>query len=207
MALMKLLKIFTGYLTVALALMLLAGCETTGSSGFGAGGKNAVSSVPPNVFKVGDLVIVTFSGINSGTPIAPHEERIKEDGAITLTLIGSVKAEGKTPGQLQKVIRDLFVPKYFGESLNITVKGQERFFYVGGEVKSNSRYSWVEGMTLVKAIQNAGGFTDYAKSSKVRITRQDGKTFTVNYDKAIVNPSLDVPIYPDDSINVPRKSW
>ena len=147
--------------------------------------------------------LFVFSGVE--TPIPQHEERIKEDGTITLSLIGSVKAEGKTPGQLQKDIRDLYVPKYYSQSLNVTVKSQDRFFYVGGEVKANNRYPWVEGMTIVKAIQNAGGFTDYAKSSKVRVTRADGKTFTVNYDKAIVNPELDVPIYPDDSINVPRK--
>jgi protein involved in polysaccharide export with SLBB domain len=61
-------------------------------------------------------------------------------------------------------------------------------------------------MTLVKAIQNAGYFTDYAKRSKVRITRQDGKTFTVNFDRANEDPRYDEPIYPGDSITVPKKS-
>ena len=202
MAQMKLLKQLTGCLMVTLALLLLVGCETIGSSGSGP----KETPAPSIVFKVGDLVIVTFSGLG-GTPIPPHEERIKEDGTVTLSLIGSVKAVGKTPGQLQKDIRDLYVPAYFGPSLNITVKAQERYFYVGGEVKANGRYPWVEGMTAVKAIQNAGGLTDYANHKKVRITRQSGKQLTVNYDKALENPALDIPVYPDDSINVPKKIW
>ena len=105
---------------------------------------------------------------------------------------------------MQKDVRDSYVPKFYTQTLNVTVRAQERFIYVGGEVKANSRYPWVEGMTVVKAIQNAGGLTDYAKASKVRVTRQQ-KTFTVNYTKALENPSLDVPVYPDDTINVPRR--
>ena len=155
-------------------------------------------------FKVGDLVFVTFSGIEQ--PLAQHEERVKEDGTLTLAQIGSVKAVGKTPGQLQKDIRDRYVPRFYTESFNVTVRSQDRFFYVGGEVKGNNRYPWVEGMTMVKAIQNAGGLTEWARASKVRVTRQNGRTFTVNYDKALEDAKYDVPIYPDDSINVPRRS-
>ena len=201
MALMKLLKQTMACLAVVLGMALLAGCETTGSGGFGGDGKSS-STVPAYVFKVGDLVIVGFAGVEPAIP--QHEERIKEDGTITLSLVGSIKADGKTPGQLQKDIRESYVPKFYTESLNITVRAQERYFYVGGEVKANSKYPWVEGMTVVKAIQNAGGLTDYAKASKVRVTRQQ-RTFTINYTKALEDPSLDVPVYPDDTINVPRR--
>jgi len=198
MAQMTLLKKMAGCLMGLAALFLLAGCETTSSvSPDGPGRAPSVDLRP------GDLVVVTFSGVEPLIP--PHEEKIKDDGTVTLALIGSVKAEGKTPGQLQKDIRALYVPKYYTESLNVTVRSQDRYFYVGGEVKANNRYPWVEGMTVVKAIQNAGGFTEWARTSRVRVTRQDGKTFTVNYDKALENSKFDAPIYPDDSINVPRR--
>jgi protein involved in polysaccharide export with SLBB domain len=74
-------------------------------------------------------------------------------------------------------------------------------------VKSPSRYPWTEGMTVVKAIQTAGYFTDYAKTSKVRVTRLNGKSIIMNYDKALENPERDVPVYPGDTINVPRRVW
>ena len=60
-------------------------------------------------------------------------------------------------------------------------------------------------MTLVKAIQTAGGFLEYAKTSKVRVTRVSGKTIVIDYDKAIVDSTYDVPIYPGDTINVPKR--
>ena len=158
---------------------------------------------PSNVLGSGDLITVNFTGVE--TPPTQHEERIKEDGTITLSLIGSVQAKGKTTGQLQADIRNLYVPKYYAASLNVTVKWQERYFFVGGEVKSASRYPWTEGMTLVKAIQTAGGFLEYAKTSKVRVTRVSGKTIVIDYDKAIVDSTYDVPIYPGDTINVPKR--
>lgn len=205
MAQMNLLKKMAGCLVMVAALCLLAGCETTGSGQAGGGEKAGPGPVGSVVLKPGDLVVVTFSGVEPLIP--PHEEKIKDDGTVTLTLIGSVKAEGRTPGQLQKDIRNLYVPRFYTQSLNVTVRSQDRYFYVGGEVKASNRYPWVEGMTVVKAIQNAGGFTEYSKSTKVRITRQDGKTFTVNYDKALEDPAFDVPIYPDDSINVPKRRF
>src|SRR5512137_1618558 len=49
--------------------------------------KDRPSSASTDVFRVGDVVSVTFSGISEQIPA--HEERIKEDGTITLFLIKS----------------------------------------------------------------------------------------------------------------------
>lgn len=202
MAQMNLFKKLMGCLTVLSALLLLAGCETTSApSGTGAKGSNK-SQISSLAFKVDDLVLVTFSGVETVPP--QHEERIKEDGTITLAGVGPVQAVGKTPGQLQKEIRDLYVPKLYAPNFNVVVRGQDRFFYVGGEVKINNRYPWVEGLTVVKAIQNAGGITEWANPKKVSVTRS-GKTFRVNFNKALLNPDLDMSVDPDDSINVPRR--
>jgi len=202
MASINLLKKLGGSLAVVVVLFTLAGCDTTNPHTGGAAADVPSSDIIG--FKMGELVVVNFSGVDA--QIQPHEERVKEDGNITLTLIGSVKAEGKTPGLLAEDIRKRYVEgRFYQPSLTVTVKQPERFFFVGGEVKAASRYQWVEGMTIVKAIQNCGYFTDYAKRSKVRITRQNGKSYTVDYDKALLNPELDIPVYPGASINVPRK--
>ena len=198
MAQMNLVKKVAGCLLVLVALAMLAGCET--GSGAGARRQGTSSS---RKFHVGELVSIKFSGVE--TQIPDHEERVKEDGTVTLSQIGSVKAEGTTPGELQEAIRARYVPKYYTESFTVTVRSQDRYFYVGGEVKQNNRYSWVEGMTAVKAIQNAGGFTEWANQKKVRVTSEDQKTFLLNYDKALVKPEFDLPVEPNDVITVPRK--
>lgn len=204
---MNLIKAWAGGLLAALVLCLLAGCGTTGPKT--DGGMFNQTSPPPvasaGTFHVGDLVIVTFSGLSE--PIPQHEERVKEDGTITLPQIGAIKAEGRTSGELQKDIRSKYVDgRLFSSSLNITVKGQERYFFVKGEVNRASSYVWAEGMTVLKAIASAGDFNDFANRKKVTVTRVDGRQFTINCDKAQRDPKLDLPIYPGDTINVPR-TW
>jgi polysaccharide export outer membrane protein len=158
--------------------------------------------VPMDTFCVGDMVTVTFSGVEN--PIAPHEERIKDDGTITLPLIGSVIATGKTPGKLQNEIQGSYVPKYYTR-LVVTVKQLDRFFYVGGEVRRPERQLWLGEVTVTQAIQSAGGFTDFADKTKVQVTRADGSTILVNCKQALKRPKLDPKVLPRDSIHVPKR--
>lgn len=197
----------TATLGLAVLALALAGCESTNSGGtFAEVPLPAVKPTKPistETLNIGDQVVVTFSGVDA--QIAPHEEKIKDDGTITLTLLGQVKAAGRTPGELQREIRDLYITnKIYTQNLNVTVKALERFFFVGGQVRAPNRYPYAEGMTVLKAIQTAGDFNEFAKRTKVQVTRADGRTLIVNCKKALTNPTLDIPVYPGDSINVPR---
>jgi protein involved in polysaccharide export with SLBB domain len=153
-------------------------------------------------FAIGDLVTVKFSGTID--TIQQHEERIKGDGTITLYLIGPVKADGKTPGELQREIHDLFVPKYY-KRLTVIVTGEQRVYYVGGQVRQPGRQVYLGATTVTKAIQSAGDFTDFAARKRVELTRADGKTITVDCVKAARDPSLDPPVFPGDKVNVPMR--
>jgi polysaccharide biosynthesis/export protein len=154
-------------------------------------------------FHVGETVKVSFSG--PPEPIDPHEELIKEDGDVTLPLIGSVKAVGKTAGELQKEIHDLYVPQYYVR-LNVTVQPGDLIYYVRGEVKLPGRQLYVGETTVTKAITSSGDFTDFA-SHKVSLIRANGQLVKVNVDKALEDPTLDVQIYPGDQVVVPRRLW
>ena len=122
-AILKMTGRVTGWLGIVLLVGWLAvGCQTQGDKGkFSATGSissttnatqvpalgpESVGPFAPDIerFAIGDLIHVTFSGITD--PIQPHEERIKDDGTITLPLIGAIKAGGKTPGELQKAITE-----------------------------------------------------------------------------------------------------
>ncbi|MGA4643821.1 polysaccharide biosynthesis/export family protein [Limisphaera sp. 4302-co] len=168
------------------------------SSTNGASGAVAVER-----FRIGDTVTVTFSGVEPPPP--PHEERIKEDGTITLPMIGSVIAAGKTAGELQKEIQERYSRYY--TRLTVTVKSLERFYYVGGEVRSPGRYPWLGELTVTQAIQSAGDFTDFARKTRVLLVRANGQTEVVNCRKAIENPELDPKVMPGDRIHVPRRFW
>ena len=166
-------------------------------------------AAPPNGaevarFRVGDSIIVSFSGAPEIIP--DHIESIKEDGTITLSLIGAVDAVGKTAGELQSEIHDGYVPKYYVR-LTVTVKSGDRVYYVGGEVNSHgSRQLYVDGTTVTKAIQSAGGLSDFANHSNIWLIRAStGQRIRVNYDDALKNPAKDPPVYPNDQINVGKR--
>ena len=136
-----------------------------------------------------------------------HEELIKEDGTITLPLIGSVKAVGKTAGELQTEIQTNYVPKYYVR-LTVTVKPGDLFYFVQGEVNSHgSRLPYTGETTVTKAIAAAGGFSPFADHT-VKLIRANGQeVIKVDVDKATTNPSLDLKVYPGDQIVVGRNAF
>jgi polysaccharide export outer membrane protein len=153
-------------------------------------------------FHVGETVIVDLTG--TADLIPEHLEPIKEDGTITMPLIGKVQAAGKTAGELQNEIHNFYVPHYYVR-LTVTVKSQDRVYYVGGEVNKAGPILYVGETTVTRAIQSAGDFNDFANRRKVWLIRANGKRIKVNCNKAFENPSLDPPVYPGDQIQVPRR--
>ena len=160
----------------------------------------------PEILRAGDSLTVVFA--DTPTPILPFEEKIKEDGTITLLLNQTFVAAGTTRGDLSKEIRKRYVPDYF-KNMTVTVKQQDntRWYYVDGEVRSPSRQIYASRITVLKAIASAGGFTDFANKKKVKLTRVDGRTQIVNCPKALDNPGLDPEVYVGDKIHVPRRLW
>ena len=201
---------------VALGVVLVAmlsGCKSAGpqyaeTPQVGASSQTAAKPTEEagNTFHVGDMVTVTAVPSNGDRSLIPdHMERVGEDGQIHLLYIGPITALGKTPAELQEEIRTNYVPRYYKE-LNVTVHGEARYFYVNGEVRQPSKYEYTGSMTVVRAISVAGGFTDFAKRTKVQLTH-NGKVQSINVDKAIQDPSLDLPVFPGDTIFVPRRFW
>jgi protein involved in polysaccharide export with SLBB domain len=155
-------------------------------------------------FRVGDNVIISFSGAPDQIP--DHEEAIKEDGDITLDLIGKIHALGKTTGELQSEIQADYVPKFY-RRLTITVKSSaDRVYYVGGQVAAPGPKEYLGETTVTKAIQAAGDFNNFAKH-KVWLNRASGQRIQVDCDKALKDPSLDPQVYPGDQIVVEASIW
>ena len=95
-------------------------------------------------------------------------------------------------------------PGYF-KFLTVTVVPKDQFYFVGGEVRSPNRFQYVGTTTVTRAIQSAGDFTDFARKTKVELIRVDGRIETVDCVKAWKNPSLDLQVFPGDTIKVPRR--
>ena len=78
--------------------MGLSGC-ITGPGGNQSGGADqgmlpATSDGSSDLLHPGDALVINFSGVTE--PPAGQQDRIREDGKITLPYIGDVQAAGKT---------------------------------------------------------------------------------------------------------------
>lgn len=216
-----------GLIWVVLAACWFAsGCKT-GSSGSQLGGSpdpagTQFASVAPvaqttdlaanersgneslDALHVGDKLTIEFTDMPVTLP--SREERIKEDGTITLLEGKTFVAAGKTRGQLEREIHDFYVPRFY---LKMTVSVQQQketqFYYVRGEVKTPGRQVYISRITVLRAIGSAGDFTDFARKTAVQLVRADGRKIIINAKKALHDAKLDLEIFPGDTVYVPRR--
>jgi polysaccharide export outer membrane protein len=218
---MKLLRMLFGRGCSTAGLVLLVGglftaCQTTpdeeqlfspvsvsGEASAAASSSAGSAETYTEVLRPGEKVIIKFSGPDR--PPATHEERVKEDGSITLQEIGTVTAANKSPGDLQKELTELY-RKYY-RNLVVTVVLEERVYTVGGQVRTPGPKAYLGKTTVISAIQAAGDFTEFANRKKVSLTRPGQRPVRVNVVEALKDPSKDPTVFPGDRIDVPRRLY
>ena len=127
------------------------------------------------------------------------EQTVKGDGTITLWYSKTFHVAGKTRGQVEKEIHDAYVPDYWvNATVTVSHQVQSRFYYVGGEVKAPGRQVYIGRISVTRAIQSAGDFTDWANKKKVQLIRSNGEKKVINCVKALEKPELDLEVFPGD---------
>jgi polysaccharide export outer membrane protein len=185
-------------------VLLAAGCGLFSSGKTHALGADAFGGGQETRLRVGDQLQIRldFGGQNPQLSQQNIDSSIDDNGEVTLPLIGRIKADGLTTTELSERIEANYVPRYYIRcSVNVLVT--VRYFYVGGEVRNPGRFPWTDDTTLLKAINTAGGFTDYANRGRVELTRGKAKK-VFNAEELRRNPEMDVPIQPGDSIFIAR---
>jgi polysaccharide export outer membrane protein len=156
--------------------------------------------------RVGDPIDLKIGGV-------PNEEQtqvnnvytVDADGSVNLPYINKIKAAGVTPAQLSRSIEQAYrANKIFtNPTITILMQPTARFVTVGGAVRTPMRVPFTEDMTLLTAINAAGGFNDFADQKRVRVLR--GNEVTV-YDVRQFrrDPSRDVRMRPGDRVEIPQ---
>jgi polysaccharide export outer membrane protein len=192
-----------GMLQICLGAVLLAfciGCETLDHGG-NAAAPTAAKMPSPDILRTGDKIQVEYGDVPN-TP--PSQQTIRDDGSIDLLHHQTFMAAGKTRAELSREIEKRYVPEFF-KRLTVTIRVEDRFYFVGGEVRSPARIVYVGDMTVTKAIRSAGDFTDFANKKKVELIRGNGHREVIDCEKAMRDSKKDLPIYPGDQIYVPRR--
>lgn len=135
---------------------------------------------------------------------------VRPDGKVTVPLIGEVQAQGLTPNELETNIAKAL--KSFVANPEVSVIVQEVHsvkFNILGEVTKPGSYPLAKPTTVLDAIALAGGFRDFAKTTKVYVlrVRSDGSRHTMpfNYKDVIKGKHFEqnVELSPGDTIIVP----
>jgi polysaccharide export outer membrane protein len=98
---------------------------------------------------------------------------IDAGGSITMPLIGSVPARGRTPASLAAEISAKLRNGYIREpSVAVEIEAYRPFFILG-EVAAPGQYPYVPNLTVESAVAIAGGFSPRARRDVVTLTHTD----------------------------------
>jgi polysaccharide export outer membrane protein len=99
---------------------------------------------------------------------------IDAGGSITMPLIGSVPARGRTPSGLAAEITAKLRHGFIREpSVSVEIESYRPFFILG-EVAAPGQYPYVPNMSVESAVAIAGGFSPRARRDSVTLTHYDG---------------------------------
>lgn len=132
---------------------------------------------------------------------------IDENGMLDFPLIGQVAALGLTPTQLAAVIASRLSGEYVvNPTVTVNpVNATPPTVSIGGQVNAPGNYPMAHSITLMRAINTAGGLTEYAKADDVLVFREvSGTRYIGLYNlAAIMRGNLeDPPLYEGDIVMV-----
>lgn len=158
------------------------------------------------VLRSGDPVDLRISGVPAEDQTQVNSTyTVDANGMINLPYINKVRAGGLTPAQLASAIEGAYRSAriYTNPTITIVMQPQARFVNVGGAVRSPNRVAFTEDLTLLSAINAAGGFNDFADQKRVRLLRgSEAKVYDVRQFRR--DPGLDPKLQPGDRIEVPQ---
>jgi len=199
-------------LSAALVLAAMPAARADDAAPAGAGRTlaykiRATDKLSIRVFQEDDLSIIS---------------RVDSKGTVNLPLVGEVRVSGQTLSDAERTIEAAYKDGRYLRNPEVTVAVEEyapREVSINGQVKNPGRFPLpVESsMTVLDLVTKAGGFTDTAQGTEVRVTRilPDGSTRVITLDvESLIKGKGDTKnneensallLEPDDIVYVPER--
>jgi len=161
------------------------------------------------VLKPGDSVIISLQTPAEDASTVTTTYPVSDRGTVKLPMLDQeIPAAGISASTLARRIEaaykaaDIYTNPTITASLPQDRETLNHVVTVGGEVRASGEFALRQGMSLMAAINRAGGFSEFAKTKAVKLIR--GNTEKV-YDMRKINPDgSNNPILQDgDAIIVP----
>jgi polysaccharide biosynthesis/export protein len=145
--------------------------------------------VDPKAYKLGpeDVLAVRVWRDNELT----GQYVVRPDGKITLPLAGELHVQDQTPEQIQAKITELYA-KFLNRpeiSVSLTRVGSKKYYLVG-QLMRTGMFPLVVPVTVLEAINGAGGFQEFANKKKVIILRGNQR-IRFNYEEVIKGKKME----------------
>jgi polysaccharide biosynthesis/export protein VpsN len=141
----------------------------------------------------------------------PTTFTVAPDGTVDLPYVHRVQALGLEPQQLADQVRTKLIENEIlvDPSVSIGMKDlNSKRIEILGEIQKPGSLPMVSGMTLLRAISMAGGFSAMANRTRVMIRRHVGtgtRAATVSVEDIMANRIPDPLLQAGDSINIEQR--
>jgi polysaccharide export outer membrane protein len=184
----------------------LSACQSQGQPSPSQGPAPAPATSQSSALKEGDTLRISFSGAHT----LDSTQTVRQDGKITLDMVGEIKAAGLTPQQLEQEILKAYGDQLVVKEVSVTVQTAVFKVFVTGAVLRPGPIISERVETPLEAVIEAGIDTSKSNLKKVTVIREheDGKTekFTLNLDAVMKGKSTKPFILKSmDKIIVPEK--
>lgn len=181
--------------------------NVTGTSLDASSGNTSSDGTPVGFRESGSRILRRGDKINVSLRDIPRSEDLREvvdeRGTVSLPLISQVKVEGLSTPEAEELIEKKYIEGEFYKKITVILVAEEDEYFIRDEVKKEGKYPLSRDLTLMQAITSAGGYTDFADPTGVKIVRgRDVLKF--NLKKIEKRETEDPLIKPGDTIIVPR---
>jgi polysaccharide export outer membrane protein len=133
---------------------------------------------------------------------------VRPDGKLSVPMIGDVDADGKTTRELSKEIAARLVPYVKDPVVSVIVREvNSRKFAIVGEVSKPGVYQMRGRTSILQAVAQAGGLTEFASRGGIVVIRpaKDGKErrLSVNLNDVVGGDARVPALWPGDTVYVP----
>jgi polysaccharide export outer membrane protein len=140
---------------------------------------------------------------------------VRPDGMISIPLVGDVLAGGRTPTQVSAAIEEK-LKRYIREpqvTVMVTELRSHEFISrvrITGAVQQPVSLPYRQGMTVLDAVLEAGGVTEFASANRAKLYRRNGegtKVIPVELGRILSRGELqsNYQLLPGDIVSVPER--
>lgn len=203
---------FVRKITYAGVAAVLAGCSSVSPPPSSLAGNSSQMAIDNYHIGVDDIVRVSVWQNEEMSVTVP----VRPDGKISMPLLGDVQAGGRTPSQvsasiqqgLSRYLRDPRVVVILQELNSHQYLSRVR---VTGAVNNPITLPYRQGMTVIDAVLEAGGVTEFASPNSSYLYRRDGNKTTslrIRLNDILTRGELDTnyQLGPGDVIAIPERT-